>query len=124
MRVSCPKLPCLTRLFGVLRTQGVLSNRCARILHESCPTPHTLPSLRIALADERRPTIPTARNPGGIGRPEAPSPDCDERETLLQTTSRHRDTFMVRYHVPDGADVNVEEGTPSEALASGGCAAP
>jgi hypothetical protein len=31
---------------------------------------------------------------------------------------------MVRYHVKHGADVNVEEGTPSEALASGGCAVP
>jgi hypothetical protein len=31
---------------------------------------------------------------------------------------------MVRYHVNHGAEVNVEEGTPSEAFASGGCAAP
>jgi hypothetical protein len=31
---------------------------------------------------------------------------------------------MVRYHVTHGAGVNVEEGTPSEALASEGCAAP
>jgi len=82
------------------------------------------PTRHIEHADERRPTIPTARDPCRIGRPEAPSPGCDERTTLLQTTSRHRDLSMVCYHGNHGAEVNVAEGTPSEAFASGGCAAP